>query len=130
MKRKRSAGAAQKALKKQKLDGAIAQPPSHPLLKKYYADVVTLRQYLASRLKKNRRRRLRQYGEDASHSDATVCQLLDVTLIGTFAPVQVQEDSIIVEEDITFFTQQLSAADATCSLSPGKFKQSEVGIDL
>lgn len=130
MKRKRSSGAAQKATKKQKLDAKSDQQPSYPLLRKYYADVVTLRQYLASRLKKKRRRRLQQYGQDVSSSDAAVSQLLDVTIVGTFGPVLQQEESIIVEEDISVFTQQLSDSGAPSSLTPGTFKQSEVGTDF
>lgn len=130
MKRKRSSGAAQKAFKKQRLDDETHQRPSHPLLRKYYADVVTLRDYLASRLRKKRRRRLLQYGRDDSNDDASVCQLLDKTIVGTHAPVHIQDESIIVEEDITIFTQQLSNAGVASSLVLGTFKQSEVGKSL
>jgi telomerase reverse transcriptase len=125
MKRKR-ASKAQRATKKPKLDDD--PQPSHPLLRKYYADVVTLRQYLVSRLKKKRRRRLQQYGQDPSTSEAAVSQLLDVTVVGTFGPVHVQDESIIVEEDISMFTQQLSDSGVTSSLTSGSLKQSEVGI--
>lgn len=128
MKRKRSHGAAQQAVKKQRLDDDSKQKPSHPLLRKYYAEVVTLREYLASRLTKKRRRRLQQYGRDGLKHDASVCQLLDETIIGTHAPIRVQDESIVVEEDLSIFTQQLSVADATSSLAPGSFKQSEVGV--
>lgn len=130
MKRKRSGGSAQQAVKTQKLNAGSIQRPSYPLLRKYYADVVTLRQYLASRLKKKRRRRLQQYGSDLSNSDADVSRLLDLTIVGSSAPVHLQDESIIVEEDITVFTQQLSDSGVPSSLTPGTFKQSEVGLDL
>lgn len=129
MKRKRSGGGALQSVKKQNTNAKSDQRPSHPLLRKYYIDVVTLRQYLSSRLGKKRRRRLQRYGQDTSNSDAGVSQLLDQTVIGTHAPVHVQDDSVIVEEDITIFTQQLSEG-ATSSLTPGTFKQSEVGKDF
>ena len=126
MKRKRPSRAAECAKKKQKLDKQSNERPSHALLKKYYPEVVTLRQYLASRLSKKRRRRLQQYGRDASSDvDTGVVSLLDATLVGSFKHVQV-DDSSFVDDDITLFTQQLSEIEAAPSLTPGKFKQTEV----
>lgn len=127
MKRKRPNGVAQQAVKKLKSTSETDQPLSYPLLRKYYVDVVTLRQYLSSRLKKKRRRRVQQYGRDASNSDAAVSHLLDQTVLGTHAPVHVQDESVIVEEDITVFTQQISDSATATPLTPGSFKQSEVG---
>ena len=128
MKRKRKSGACQHADKRQKLEHAISAP-SQPLLKKYYPELVTLRQYLASRLSKKGRRRLQQYGRDStslSQTDSEVIRLLDTAFVGSFKPVNVDESSSI-DEDITLFTQQLTVSDNTVSLTPGEFKQNEVG---
>jgi telomerase reverse transcriptase len=86
---------------------------------------VTLRQYLASRSSKKRRKKLQLYGRDASAGgDADVCRLLDSTIVGSFAPVHVCDESLI-ENDITIFTQQLSGSTAV-SHSPGGLQQPEV----
>lgn len=127
MKRKRPNRAEAAAKKKQKIHAQLNERPSHALLKKYYPELVTLRQYLASRLPKKRRRRLQQYGRDAV-SDcgcSGVVSLLDSTLIGCFKHVQV-DDSSFLDDDISLFTQQVSESDAAASVTPGKFKQTEV----
>lgn len=129
MKRKRQNREAQRAKKRVKIDGGGLQRPTHALLQQYYSHVVTLRQYLAARTPKQRRRRLQQYGRDAhSRDDPAVSQILDHVLVGAFKHVEVEESSFIVDEDITLFTQQISEADPTLPLTPGKLKQSEVGI--
>lgn len=128
MKRKRKTAACQHTDKRQKTDSP-ASHPSQPLLKRYYPQVVTLRQYLASRLSKKARRRLQQYGRDPTSGtqvDSEVIHLLDAALVGSFKPVHLDASSFI-EEDITLFTQQLTASDTTVSLTPGEFKQNEVG---
>jgi hypothetical protein len=72
--------------------------PDHPVLQRLYPKVLTLRNYLLSRLpksSKNRRRRLSQLGlgtpaqDDTSTRDVDIRlgQLLDSTLIGCFSPV-------------------------------------------
>jgi hypothetical protein len=128
MKRKRKSREVQRAGKRQKTDDLPSDRAPLALLRKYYADVVTLRQYLASQLSKTRRRKIRQYGRLSADGDqADVARLLDTTLVGVFKPVQV-DDSSIVEDDITLFTQQLSGSGSAPSLTPGKFKQSEVGF--
>lgn len=126
MKRKRPSREAGYAKKKQKFQEQSTERPSHALLKKYYPEVVNLRQYLASRVPKKRRRRLQQYGRHAaSDSDSGLVSLLDTTLTGSFKHVQV-DDSSFVDDDIILFTQQLSEFDAALSLTPGMFKQTEV----
>ena len=125
MKRKRPNRDAARAGKRRKTGDVATDRPSYPLLRKYYPEVVTLRQYLASRLPKKRRRRLQQYGKDG---DQTVCQLLDKTVIGAFQHINV-EDSSVVDDDISTFTQQLTNADSSITLTPGEFKQSEVGAN-
>lgn len=124
MKRKRPGRAQKHSNKRQRHDDGSVQRPSFPLLKKYYREVVTLRQYLASRLSKKRRKRLQQYGR--ADAEELVSQLLDTTLVGTSKHVQI-EDSSFVEEHLTIFTQQLTHSESSSALTPGEFKQSEVG---
>lgn len=113
--------------KRQKLDHGGSCHPTSSLLRRYYSEVVTLRQYLASHLPKKRRRKLQQYGRDGcADADDTVVNLLDTTIVGTFKHVSV-EDSSFSEDDVTVFTQQLSDSDASISLTEGTFKQAEVG---
>ncbi|KAF7196012.1 Telomerase reverse transcriptase [Pseudocercospora fuligena] len=126
MKRKRQSREAQRAKKRAKTESDSFCRPTHPLLQQYYPEVVTLRQYLASRLSKKRRRRLQQYGRDATTPSVTeLSHLLDSVLVGTSKHVQV-DDSSFLEEDITLFTQQVSDADTSLHLTPGHFKQSEI----
>jgi telomerase reverse transcriptase len=94
-------------------------------LRKYYPELVTLRQYLASRLSKKRRKKLQVYGRDPlAQGDADVSQLLDATVIGTFARLHLRDESVI-EEDIAIFTQQLSGTTVQSSLR--SLPQPEVG---
>ncbi|KAK4500419.1 hypothetical protein PRZ48_008608 [Zasmidium cellare] len=123
MKRKRPTRPSESSIKKQRTDSNAAQRPSYPLLQKYYRQVVTLRQYLASRLSRKRRKRLQQYGR--KDGDESISHLLDTTLIGTFGHAQV-EDSSFVGDDLTIFTQQLSNSDSSIALTPGSFKQTEI----
>ncbi|PIA90296.1 Telomerase reverse transcriptase [Cercospora beticola] len=126
MKRKRPSRTAQRANKKQKLLAQLTERPSHALLEQYYPQVVTLRQYLASRLPKKRRRKLQHYGRDATaKDDSPLLDLLDTTLVGSFKHVQV-DDSSFVDDDISLFTQQISENGTAPSLTPGKLKQPEI----
>lgn len=129
MKRKRQSRGAERATKRVKahVDQSRVRP-SNALLKAYYPEVVTLRQYLASRLPKKRRRRLQQYGRADGHEHhVELTRLLDAALVGTFQHVPI-DDSSIVEEDLTLFTQQLSATDDGRTCTPGHLRQHEVGI--
>ncbi|USW57953.1 Putative telomerase ribonucleoprotein complex - RNA-binding protein [Septoria linicola] len=126
MKRKRTSRTAQSSNKKRKTDEALVRRPQHALLHKYYPEVVTLRQYLASRLPKKRRRRLQQYGQDADQEhDLRLACLLDQTLVGVFHHIQIDDNSF-ADDDITLFTQQVSECDAAPSLTPGRLKQPEI----
>ncbi|KXT00977.1 hypothetical protein AC578_8192 [Pseudocercospora eumusae] len=126
MKRKRQSRQAQRANKRVKTEDGSSRRPTNALLQQYYPEVVTLRQYLASRLSKKRRRRLQQYGRDITTPGVTaVSHLLDSVLVGAFKHVQLDESSFL-DEDITIFTQQVSDADASLHLTPGHFKQSEI----
>jgi hypothetical protein len=115
--------------------------PDHPVLQRLYPKVLTLRNYLLSRLpksSKNRRRRLSQLGlgtpaqDDTSTRDVDIRlgQLLDSTLIGCFSPVAPRDFAQELKErdrDIENFTQQRSQNTSAGTFQPDYFLQSEVG---
>ncbi|WPH03795.1 Hypothetical protein R9X50_00667800 [Acrodontium crateriforme] len=112
MKRKRKSGGGSHVDKCPKIDDSDLRP-SYALLRQYYPEVLTLRNYLVSRLPKTakrRRRRIRQYGlhcGSESPSEDGVVDLLDKTLVGSFASVSSDTDDSI-EKDLTIFTQHLN----------------------
>ena len=131
MKRKRSTQRVNGVNKRQKVDIGTKDPPAWPLLRQYYPQVVTLRQYLASRLakgSKKRKRELLRYeeaGDDSKQYDSEVSSLLDNTAVGTFNHVE-SACSQDLDHDITIFTQQVGSTSST-SPTQGALKQSEVG---
>lgn len=137
MKRKRGPRADHHASKRAKVDPQSQDQPTWPLLRCYYPNVSTLRQYLASKLAKTSKKRSRvlsRYGRDTldgvdGSADAALSRLLDKTVVGSFAAAQ-SVDLDAIEKDISVFTQQLS--DSTTSISPtqGALKQSEVDIPI
>lgn len=147
MKRKRSAHNCAGVRKKAK--GADDQSTkattvnaTHPVLQRLYPEVLTLRQYLLSRLpssSKNRYRKLSQLGHaipagdknTADDLDNAVVQLLDSALVCN-PGVQLEKDKTtsITEErekDIEVFTQQRSQSTPGGTFKPGYYRQSEVG---
>jgi hypothetical protein len=98
---------------------STAPGTDHPVLRRLYPQVLTLRHYLLSQLpkaSKNRRRRLSQLGatpvqHDASAHDVDIQlgQLLDSALIGCFPATEPKNAAQEVKErnrDIENFTQQ------------------------
>jgi len=134
MKRKRKRRATEPVVKKQKLNSAVNSEATLPLLRQYYPQVLTLRNYLASRLSKaskKRRRKVLHYGlpssdRDDSSPDPVVVRLLNTTFIGAFNNVN-ESDLESIDKDISVFTQQLSNSTTSISPTQGALKQSEVG---
>jgi len=134
MKRKRKRHVTERIVKKQKLNCKVGSEATLPLLRQYYPQVLTLRDYLTSRLSKaskKRRRKVLHHGLqlsnwDGSSTDLAVLRLLDTTVVGAFNSASTV-DLESIDKDISIFTQQLS--DTTTSISPtqGALKQSEVG---
>ncbi|KAH7072960.1 hypothetical protein BKA63DRAFT_54667 [Paraphoma chrysanthemicola] len=146
MKRKRDSHASGAPHKKARRADPVGQsanatPTStdHPVLRRLYPEVWTLRHYLLSQLprsSKNRRRRLCQLGltppagdgEPTSDIDRELGQLLDSTLIGCSSDAssgpaaQTEEDR---EREIKSFTQQRSQSTSGATYEPGYFRQSE-----
>ncbi|KAI7675364.1 hypothetical protein KC318_g994, partial [Hortaea werneckii] len=104
-----------------------------PLLRHYYPEVLSLRQYLASRghgTPRKRRRKILQYGSSndaVNHCQAepALVHLLDTTFIGIpngVHPVAVED----VDRDITIFTQQVNDSTTSISATQGALKQEEI----
>lgn len=104
-----------------------------PLLRHYYPEVLSLRQYLASRghgTSRKRRRKILQYGRcngavNHCQVELALVHLLDTTFIGIpkgVHPVAVED----VDRDITIFTQQVNDSTTSISATQGALKQEEV----
>lgn len=142
MKRKRTADVGDRQAKKPK-DGlnqsTFATPSSieHPVLRRLYPQLLTLRLYLLSRLptsSKKRRRRISQLGlaKDGRNSgltrddDAALVRLLDSTLIGLSSKAaNPNNDGAARARDIECFSQQLPDSTAGSDFNPGYFMQPE-----
>ncbi|KAK5164075.1 Telomerase reverse transcriptase [Saxophila tyrrhenica] len=127
MKRKRKTQRDAREGKRQKLVHGSTQPPAWTLLRQYYPTVLTLRRYLASRLPKNRRKRVLHYGrgnDNNADADVHVVGLLDSVTVGTFNHSPKNDEDL--EKDITVFTQQVSESSATIGPTQGALKQSEI----
>lgn len=146
MKRKRSAHVRDRPPKRARdaLDqSAFATTPGveHPVLRRLYPEVFSLRHYLLSRLSvasKNRHRKISQLGKsDPSHHatatrgvDIGLGKLLDSTLVGvppTAAAASREEAAKARDGDIVGFSQQLLNSTTGGTFKPGYFQQSEVG---
>ena len=131
MKRKRKNHSEQREAKRPKRDAVSTDPPTWLLLRQYYPQVVTLRQYLASRLSSKRRKKVLQYGLDLANatergSDPSVAALLDNIVVGSFK--HVESSSIdLFDKDLTVFTQQLSNSTAATNQTQVVLNQSDVG---
>ena len=131
MKRKRKNRSDQREAKRRKRDAVSADPPTWLLLRQYYRQVVTLRQYLASRLSSKRRKKVLQYGLDSANatedgSDPSVAALLDNIVVGSFKHVETSSIDPF-DKDLTLFTQQLSNSTAATNQTQVALNQSEVG---
>lgn len=145
MKRRRVADAGGDSRKKPKhavdssSQSSTATPAAtdHPVLRRLYPRVRTLRHHLLSRLptsSKGRRRRIAQLGStgtNANHdNDVGLGQLLDSTLVGSFqnANVNAKVPSEQRKRDIETFTQHRSQGVSGGTLESGYLLQSEVGF--
>jgi len=133
-KRKRQPRKANASIKRQRT-GDNKQNPIVPLLRQYYHEVQSLRNYLVSRLPKSskkRRRRLLHYGLQSAQDesilvdDGTV-QLLDKIQVGTSKHIGNREEVEQLDEEISVFTQQVSESDISITPRSRELRQSEVG---
>lgn len=112
----------------------------HPVLRRLYTEVSSLRHYLLSRLptsSKNRRRKISQLGLSTPSHDANATRgvdfelgyLLDSTLVGVppNAPAAARNENAKERDgDIESFSQQLPECATASTFKPGYFLQSEV----
>ncbi|KAI6887672.1 hypothetical protein KC360_g3080 [Hortaea werneckii] len=130
-KRKTTAECAKKHPKLAQHVGAAA--PTLPLLRHYYPEVLSLRQYLAARghgTSRKRRRKILQYGNsdgliDHCQANVSLVHLLDTALVGipkAVRPIAVED----VDRDITVFTQQVNDSTTSISATQGALKQGEI----
>lgn len=134
-KRKRQSREAKASTKRQRT-GDNKQAPIVPLLKQYYHEVHSLRNYLVSRLprsSKKRRRRLLHYGLQSAQDesilvDDATARLLDEIQVGTSKHVGNREELEQLDEEISVFTQQVSETDISVSPRTRQLRQSEVGL--
>lgn len=130
MKRKRKSNSDDREAKRRKNETELKDPPTWPLLRQYYPQVLTLRQHLASKLSNKRRRKVLQYGHNArdvpdSDADTAVATLLDNTVVGCHkGPIPSKDEPF--DRDLTVFTQQLSNSTAARSSTQLALNQSEV----
>ncbi|KAF2003575.1 hypothetical protein P154DRAFT_96154 [Amniculicola lignicola CBS 123094] len=143
MKRKRAAHVAGQPPKKPKTSSdqsaiATSSGIEHPVLRRLYPQVLSLRHYLLSRLpgsSKNRRRKILQLGTTAGHDspaspavDFELGQLLDATVVGVPATtVAAYADEAVKarEADFEHFSQQLPEGSGS-TFKPGYFLQREI----
>lgn len=163
MKRKRNSHGGDRHSKQPRLTTTSVSPsdqsapatPSninHPVLRRLYPEVFTLRHYLLARLptsSKNRRRRISQLGQNSivpdgattttaadtdGGVDVELAHLLDSTLVGVpqraVATEHREESEDTRTKDITTFSQQLSACASGSTFNPGYFLQTEVGYAM
>lgn len=133
MKRKRKGNADGRVVKRQRCEDPPSEKATWPLLRHYYPEVLTLRNYLASSLSKSksRRKRVLHYGMQtdrklSNNADASVINLLDKIVIGSPSRAGL-DNTDTLDSDISIFTQQLSESTNTISPTQGALKQTEVG---
>jgi hypothetical protein len=106
-------------------------PLDHPVLRRFYPALCTLRHHLLSRLptaSRSRRRRistlgLQDQGQTEVEIDVELARLLDSTLVGIPHHLDAA-DAKERDHDVDCFTQQLSQAG---TYQPGYLLQPEVG---
>ncbi|KAH7131938.1 hypothetical protein B0J11DRAFT_211008 [Dendryphion nanum] len=148
MKRERNSHDGDAHPKKRRLSSgqSVSATPTHanhPVLRRLYPELLTLRHYLLARLpnsSKNRRRRISQLGQKPPVHDTTttaiddhgaefeLAKLLDSILVGV-SPKAVAKDREKSEDsrtkDIESFSQELVDCATGSTFKPGYFLQSE-----
>ncbi|KAI4731927.1 hypothetical protein E4T49_00185 [Aureobasidium sp. EXF-10728] len=134
MKRKRSNREASGAVKRTKISsGAIDRDPQHTpsILRLYYPQVLSLREYLLqAKTSKNRRRLILNYGFDTAkssqESDPELAKLLDTILVGCHDVKKEEDDNIDYQNDLSMFSTQVSESTAKSSGSQAQLPFAEI----
>jgi len=112
MKRKRKAPRLELPDKRLKQEATAVGPLNHPVLSYYYANVVSLRQYILSKLPHNakgRRRAIAQIGLQSGSSSGEIglAEILDTFIVGASDTPSAAESQHRSDDFVTF-TQQCS----------------------
>jgi hypothetical protein len=125
MKRGRGNKAVSGAVKRTKISNdTVNRIPRHipSILRLYYPQVLTLREYLLQAdPSKNKRRQIQNYGIDAAKSsqetDSGLAKLLDSVLVGCHDAKKEERDSVDCLNDLSIFSTQASASASTAKSS-------------
>ncbi|KAH0360282.1 hypothetical protein KCU84_g7184, partial [Aureobasidium melanogenum] len=91
--------------------------PTPSILRLYYPQVLTLREYLLeAKTSKNKRRSIASYGHDTAKSfqetDSELAKLLDTILIGCHDVKKEEHDTVDYQNDLSIFSTQASGSTA------------------
>jgi hypothetical protein len=134
MKRKRGNRAVSGAVKRTKTGtDAVNRNPQHipSILRLYYPQVLTLREYLLQAdPSKNKRRQIQNYGIDAAKSsqetNSELAKLLDSVLVGCHDVKKEERDNVDYLNDLSMFSTQASASTARSSGSQSQLPFAEI----
>ncbi|KAI5194583.1 hypothetical protein E4T39_08604 [Aureobasidium subglaciale] len=120
MKRKRSRGGVTGVVKRTRIskDTAECRHQSTPsVLRLYYPQVLTLREYLLqATTSKNKKRQILNYGShtvnDSQEANSNLVKLLDTVLVGCHDVKQEEHDHVDYQNDLSIFSTQVSGSTA------------------
>ncbi|KAH0412892.1 hypothetical protein KCU90_g17283, partial [Aureobasidium melanogenum] len=123
MKRKRGKKDASATVKRTKVnsDSINRMPqPTPTILRLYYPQVLTLREYLLqAKTSKNKRRSIASYGYDmakcSQETDSELAKLLDTILVGCHDVKKEEHDTVDYQNDLSIFSTQASGSTAKSS---------------
>lgn len=134
MKRRRSQEDASAAVKRTKISSdsiTRSRQPTPSILRLYYPQVLTLREYLLqAKTSKNKRRSIASYGYDTAKSsretDSELAKLLDTVLVGCHDVKKEEHDAIDYQNDLSIFSTQASGSTAKSSGSQAQHSFAEI----
>lgn len=134
MKRKRENRIASGAVKRTKISNDVEnRNPRHipSILRLYYPQVLTLREYLLqANTSKNKRRQIQNYGNDAAknsqETDSGLSKLLDTILVGCHDVKKEEHNIIDYHNDLSIFSSQVSGSTAISSGSQAPLPFAEI----
>lgn len=134
MKRKRGKKGASETVKRTKVSNDSinrSRQPTPSVLRLYYPQVLTLREYLLqSKTSKNKRRSIANYGHDTAkgpqETDSELVNLLDTILVGCHDVKKEEHDTVDYQNDLSIFSTQASGSTANSSCSQAQHSFAEI----
>ncbi|CAD0112186.1 unnamed protein product [Aureobasidium uvarum] len=134
MKRKKGNREASGTVKRTKTSSdAVDRGPQHTpsILRLYYPQVLTLREYLLqAKTSKNKKRLILNYGSDTAKSsqdaDSELAKLLDTILIGCHDVKTEEDDTVDYQNDLSIFSTQVSESTARSCGSQAQLPFAEI----